>query len=133
MALLFVYGTLKTGYGNNSRIMLPAGGVLQGTARMYGAVLYDLGSFPGLIITDNEDDLVHGELWEVPDKGIPALDRLEGHPNFYCRTKVVVVDNTEEDEIEVETYVWAGTPDQGMLPMAGGMWPSVSVAQGKEW
>lgn len=49
-----------------------------GTARVAG-LLYDLGSYPGAVPSDQPDHWVHGEMWRLDDPQLlPLLDEYEG-------------------------------------------------------
>jgi len=88
MDKVFVYGTLKAGYGNNY-LLRDATFVSAGyTHPKYD--LYDLGPFPAVKRGGNA--VVHGELYEVTQKEMDSLDLLEGYPNFYNRELTGVVD-----------------------------------------
>lgn len=76
---LFVYGTLKRGFGNN-RLLEDSEYIKDAT--LAEAVMVSLVNFPGVIKGQGE---VKGEIWEVRQEDWPRLDRLEGHPNFYKR------------------------------------------------
>ena len=52
--------------------------------------LYDLGPFPGLVPRGSQ--MVAGEVYEVDKPTLAALDRLEGHPDFYRRTTIALHD-----------------------------------------
>ena len=79
---IFVYGTLKEGYGNHH--------LLDGAVRLPGLFvtcgkfdMYD-GSFP--IVAAGKGGRVVGEIYLVADrKQVSRLDRLEGHPQWYVR------------------------------------------------
>lgn len=76
---VFVYGSLKRGFHNHA-ILKEATIVGRGFAE--GFLLYSLGSFPAAI---GGSGTVQGELYEVDDQTLQALDRLEGHPHMYKR------------------------------------------------
>lgn len=61
--------------------------------------LHSLGAFPALC--PGGKTAVLGEIYEVSDETKRYLDRIEGHPDMYVRTPIVV-----GDEIEVETYLF---------------------------
>lgn len=85
-----VYGTLKTGRGNNRHFMKSA--TLVGPVHLLGDYcMRDLTGFPAVhrCASLEEATPVKGELWEVTRAEMLELDRLEGHPDFYTR---VVVD-----------------------------------------
>ena len=80
--LLFVYGTLKTGYSNND--ILSVGEFLGNHLTEPSYTMYDLGLFPA--ITLNGNTAIHGEVWSLPDLGL--TDFIEGYPKFYDRTMI---------------------------------------------
>jgi 2-hydroxychromene-2-carboxylate isomerase/gamma-glutamylcyclotransferase (GGCT)/AIG2-like uncharacterized protein YtfP len=71
---LFVYGTLRQ-WGSNAITRLVPGARLLGHGSVRGQ-LYDVGTYPHLILDDAAGDVV-GELYEVPEAGWPVLDELE--------------------------------------------------------
>ena len=80
-SLVFVYGSLKRGFSNF--------GILNG-ATFKGAhttgvnyTMYSLGGFPGVVARG--DTSIQGEVFEVDEAHMKALDRLEGVPSFYTR------------------------------------------------
>ena len=84
MIQVFVYGSLKRGHSNH--------GFLQG-ADFVGAhstravyTLLDLGYFPGVIAGGTT--AIQGEIYRIDDDTLHALDRLEGHPEFYQRALI---------------------------------------------
>lgn len=84
---LFVYGTLKKGYANHHVL---DGAKFVCNASMPNAVLYSLGGFPGLQTTENSNDVVTGEVYEIDEAILKRCDRLEGHPDFYKRQPATV-------------------------------------------
>lgn len=104
--LIFVYGTLKLGgfYADqfDSFRIDSVKGHIEGN-------LYDLGSFPGILLSGKNK--VHGELHKYSefDTVIKLMDQIEGyrgenHPdNFYERKAVEVTTETGEI-IEAVTY-----------------------------
>lgn len=92
MTNVFVYGTLKQGFGNhrvlgNSKF-LAAGRTVETSFVMYN------GGFPfvsdKIVSTDHQGSVV-GELYEVGDEQTMAnLDRLEGVPTLYIQREVDV-------------------------------------------
>lgn len=88
MPKVFVYGTLKKGYHNHR--------VLGSNPKFCGKattppdyLLYDNGSYPCMIqATAGEGRAVEGEVYEVPDSQMVALDRLEGVPWLYERATI---------------------------------------------
>lgn len=117
--LVFVYGSLKQGRHNH-----PVLHDESGVAHPYDDFLWmtddktiminNYGSFPGLMYPEaaepfKDASLVHpcvGELYIVDEYVMRNLDRLEGHPTFYTRSKMKVSRMSKEDG-EVESLeVW---------------------------
>lgn len=81
---VFVYGTLMRG-GRYHRLLRGARHV--GEARTaLGYQLYDLGPYPAM--RREGQGVVIGELYEVSPAMLVALDRLEGHPDYYLRQPI---------------------------------------------
>ena len=102
---VFVYGTLKKGFGNN-RVMERAGGTLWASATTKDRYPLYVEGLPYLSEEAGIGHNVRGEIWSVED--LAPLDRLEGHPSFYKRKRVYVIANPSQykDE-EVALKVWA--------------------------
>ncbi len=87
-ALLFCYGTLMRGFGNNriiaDQLFIGEGKTIEDYA------MYNLGRFPGLKKDKAGGTRIQGEVWQIDEKALANCDRLEGHPNFYRREKINV-------------------------------------------
>jgi gamma-glutamylaminecyclotransferase len=103
MPYVFVYGSLKQGFGNN-RLML--GSDFIGEAITCGKyAMMDLGWFPMLRNDMGRNTHVHGELYRVSRRVLRTLDRLEGHPHGgYRRHRIHVM----TDEGKVRAWVYMG-------------------------
>ena len=75
--LVFVYGTLKRGLSNHRWLR---GQTFLGEARTVPRYrMFDLGGYPGMVLEEGEDGgAIEGEVWEVDEKGLRGLDKLEG-------------------------------------------------------
>lgn len=88
--LVFVYGTLKQ--------YQCRGSVLNHDAEKKGVKflgkhvtdpkysLYDLGSFPALVL--GGETAIHGEVYKVTPNVMKILDGIEGYPHFYGRVTI---------------------------------------------
>ena len=114
MNLLFVYGTLKKGFGNH-RVLYD--GSAPPTLLSSNAYTYDTkwdiipngprgGGFPYLIPGDYS---VMGELYLVNDKVFRQCDGLEGYPNFYDR-HLIPVSLRENPRVQDIQMAWAYVP-----------------------
>ncbi len=83
---VFVYGSLKQGYGNN-RLLATATFVCKDQTVDERFDLRCWGSYPA-VYKDSDGTAVIGELYEVSDGTMENLDCLEGYPSFYNREKV---------------------------------------------
>jgi gamma-glutamylaminecyclotransferase len=90
--LLFVYGSLKEGFPN---FPVNRGRRFPGrfrTARAYPLYLAD-GVLPCLLLQPGVGEAVHGQLFEVDEAALAAMDELErvGQPGGYSRVPIEVV------------------------------------------
>lgn len=101
-----VYGTLKSGYGNNY-ILTSGTGRLIGEAVFEGYKLYHAG-FP--VAAQSIDDSILVEIWDIGSPNInedslrtlQRLDRLEGEGTMYDRVGVM-----HQDEL---IHMYVGNP-----------------------
>lgn len=123
--LVFVYGTLKSGFYNNRCI---EGGKLIATGNTrnkYG--MKHLGSFPGIDMSV-EVSQIHGEVWEVShDMLLHSLDMLEGYPSFYDRAIVSI--ETDTETVQAWMYFLANPKDYTNQYIADGVWKSEVYSQ----
>ena len=100
---LFVYGTLVSDAHHAMFRHIHDHGTYAGRAFLHGK-LYRIDDYPGAIPSDDEDDRVAGELYELGNPGevLPALDAYEGcgpddpQPTEYVRQKKDVFRETGE-------------------------------------
>ena len=98
---VFVYGTLKAAYWNHR---LLAGATFLGEAftekryHMFGAGV-------PWIVPNAQGLPVKGEVFEIDEQEhLPAIDRLEGHPNGYTRTNISAKLLATGEVVEVAIY-----------------------------
>lgn len=84
--LVFVYGTLMSGEGNHRYL---EDSKCLGLATIEGYDMYNVGWYPAIIPGDN---LIIGELYQVPIEDIPSIDMLEGEGSLYAKTCETVTD-----------------------------------------
>ena len=103
---VFVYGSLKKGYGNN-RLLQNAIFIDKGiTLKPY--VIYGAGGFPVVFDTEKKGHIA-GEVYDVTPAERARLDGLEGYPYMYHRKKVMVVLDETGHRVACQMYV--GTVD----------------------
>lgn len=111
--LVFVYGTLKSGYGNH-HYMKRAGGEFLGESSVQDLKIYNYCShFP--VVAEGEGGRVYGEVYKVKDMG--PLDALEGYPRFYDRK----VFQTSYGPAWV--YLMPSKQLEGVSEIKSGKWP----------
>ena len=94
---LFVYGTLMRGFDHPMARLLSANADFLGQARCRGR-LYRIKHYPGLVLSDDADDIVHGELYRLRarDEMLREFDMYEAcgegfvQPTEYLRTTLKV-------------------------------------------
>lgn len=99
--LIFVYGTLLRGRANHYRYLSEAEYIGEGT--ISGYTLYDLGGYPGIKRTGQ--GLVKGEVYQVDEKTLAAIDHLEDEGDLYTRVKATVACNSRQYP-DVWTYLY---------------------------
>jgi len=87
---IFVYGTLMR--GERAHYLLSDARYL-GKFFLYDYAIYNLGSFPGII--NSRGDRVLGEVYEITESMLPAMDYYEGEGSLYLRKNVNVCNDTE--------------------------------------
>lgn len=88
--MLFVYGTLKRGFTNNS--LLDGQEFIRQATTLPFYRLHDSGPYPCLVKVSQNGNAIQGELWKVNDELIPTLDALEGSPELFARQEVAIRD-----------------------------------------
>jgi gamma-glutamylcyclotransferase (GGCT)/AIG2-like uncharacterized protein YtfP len=94
--MVFVYGTLLQGEPNHD--FLASARLIRAARTEPSFELVSLGPFPAMV--PGGKAAVVGEIYEVDDETLAALDRLEGHPDFYHREWIRL-----EDGDDVLAYV----------------------------
>ena len=112
--LVFVYGTLMSGFGNNA-LLRNGNATLVQTATIVGE-MYDLGCFPGVKLRGKNK--VKGEVWEVDKPTLERLDRLEGEGVLYKRKKTCVA-NFYRGATDVWVYEIMREQDEESLVASG--------------
>ena len=110
--LLFVYGTLMRGYVHPMARLLSANAEYLGEATCRGR-LYMVKHYPGLVLSDDAREIVHGELYRlrVPDQLLREFDMYEAcgegfpEPTQYVR-KMFSVTLPDGSASEAWTYLY---------------------------
>jgi len=120
---LFVYGTLKRGFGNNVYHLSDAHylGAAE-TGRKYK--MLDLGGFPGVV---DGADYIKGELYVVDS--LSSIDTLEGYPNFYGREKTTIWTDTTKGPETHDAWIYKLVDKNGWFHLRD----SCPVVESGEW
>lgn len=100
--MVFVYGTLKSGFGNHRQL---SSSEYLGEARTADSY-YMIGTSVPVVIPGGEHS-VAGELYHVTEPSVlMALDDLEGHPTLYRREIIPVIEEDGE-QCHAWCYIWS--------------------------
>ncbi|XP_016100549.1 gamma-glutamylaminecyclotransferase C-like [Sinocyclocheilus grahami] len=93
MARVFVYGTLKKGQPNYFRMENTSNGQAEFLARArtvepYPLVIATKFNIPFLLNEPGTGQRIYGEIYRIDQKMLDFLDRFEGCPERYQRTKI---------------------------------------------
>jgi len=120
LELVFVYGSLKRGNANHRQL---AGASFLGPATVAGLHLYDLGPFPmAVLVPDDPDAQLLGELYSVSPQLLTALDRFEGAPRLYERQRHRLSDGRA-------VWLYVGRPKQVRHVRRISSWPAHGETQ----
>ena len=112
--LLFVYGTLMRGFDHPMAQLLSRAADFVGEARCQGR-LYRVKHYPGLVLSEDVDDVVFGELFRLrqPAECLREFDMYEAcgegfeEPTEYVRRKLsVTLDGGTVSEAWTYIYNW---------------------------
>ncbi len=109
---VFVYGTLMRGFDHPMSKLLSSGADFLGEASCRGR-LYMVAHYPGLLHSDEANDVVFGELFRLRnvDELMAALDDYEsvgpGHPqpDLYLRERIAVTLGRWQRERSLDLYL----------------------------
>jgi gamma-glutamylcyclotransferase (GGCT)/AIG2-like uncharacterized protein YtfP len=119
LELVLVYGTLLVGESNHHWLV---GGRLLERVALQGLLLHDLGPYPMAVraparSADDAGALLEAELYAIPGRLLPELDRLEDHPREYERQLWTLADGRQ-------AWIYLGRARQvlGRPRIASGSW-----------
>lgn len=98
---VFVYGTLMTGETNHHYLK---NSTCLGKATIKGYDMYDVGWYPAITPGNN---IIIGELYQVPIDDIPSIDLLEGEGSIYIK-KCETITDTEGNTTFAFVYIYKG-------------------------
>ena len=103
---VFVYGTLKRGFPNFAYMDGATFVADATTVDAYPLVVGGLWFTPYLIPEKGVGHQVKGELWDVPDRMMPALDELESThlPNGYRRQRIPIMPVGAREPVSAWAY-----------------------------
>lgn len=111
MTKLFVYGTLKQGYGNNRHFLKDAKFLGEAKTHREMWALVDLGAFPAMTYGDMQ---VRGEVYEVSPSQLSSIDSLEGVDTGLYDRHTIEIDIDGETH-DCDTYLMFSIPTLGQV------------------
>jgi gamma-glutamylcyclotransferase (GGCT)/AIG2-like uncharacterized protein YtfP len=126
---VFVYGSLKTGFGNNRLLRLHEASFLGNARTEYSHFrMFSLGSYPGVCTenahqTDNVLGAIMGELWMVSSECLRRLDMLESNGLLYQREIIPTIatgQEGKEQRVHAWIYLWLKNPGLGSIEASFG-------------
>ena len=116
---VFVYGTLKKGFGNH-QLLEDAEYVGKAETVSNNYTMYSLGGFPG--VREGGSTRINGEVYKVNDDELSRLHRLEGHPVFYkaVNKQVRLTERITNNQTEAYIYILQSEPTGNK--QIGGTW-----------
>ncbi len=109
--LVFVYGTLKSGFRNHGYLHdndAPSVRIDRGGAETSEKYPMFARSIPYVLYHPGAGHHIRGELWKVSSQTLLILDRLEGHPDAYeCRLITACANNERH---QAWLYFWSHWP-----------------------
>ncbi|MFI3155973.1 MAG: gamma-glutamylcyclotransferase family protein [Methylococcaceae bacterium] len=119
---IFVYGTLRRDANSEMSRLLAKHAEFVDDATYCGK-LYKIDTYPGVVPSDDPNDLVHGEVYLLhqADVVLPLLDQYEEfgpefpEPNEYIRRKQAVLLNNSHS-VSAWVYVY-NRPTEGLEPI----------------
>ena len=118
---LFTYGTLRVGESNAS--ILDKHGAYKATVKTvdkYIMVTELSHCFPYLISCQHWPEMSHvavhivGDMYELTPNGLAHCDKLEGHPTWYVRSTIDVIDDNG-NVYTVEAYILSQKSVQSLV------------------
>jgi gamma-glutamylcyclotransferase (GGCT)/AIG2-like uncharacterized protein YtfP len=110
MEYLFIYGTLLKDINSKMSLYLNENADFYNKGYFIGK-LYNIGKYPGAIVSDDYKDKVHGNIFKLNNVDIfSILDDYEGvgnnfsYPNEYVRKKIKVY--TDNEELDSWIYLY---------------------------
>ena len=96
MKKIAVYGSLREGHGNH-RALLSASKKLSTEVVNIPFKMISLGGFPGLVPSEDGDNEITIETYEVDDRTYDRVEHLEGYPHFYQKATIT----TSQGDMEI--------------------------------
>ncbi|XP_058648420.1 gamma-glutamylaminecyclotransferase C-like isoform X2 [Onychostoma macrolepis] len=115
---VFVYGTLKKGQPNYFRMENTSNGQAVFLARArtvepYPLVIATKHNIPFLLNAPGTGQRVYGEIYRVDQKMLEFLDKFEGCPQFYQRTKIQL--EVQDGDAEGENTLKPGSIEEAFV------------------
>lgn len=110
---VFVYGTLRKNLGWN-HLLKNSEFLGEATTKELYAMYADTIPY---VIESEKVSQIKGELYLVDDITLEVLDKLEGHPYWYCRKKIKIIENITKN-VNI-SWIYFNNNVQGKLVESG--------------
>lgn len=118
--LVFCYGTLKRGFSRNNAMAEQRYLGIARTTQHYG--MYAYGGYPALVDKTlaeasglTAEKHVFGELYEVDDAGLVALDRIEGTDHGLFERRQVKLEDLTLASLPTNDLVWSNIANKSAM------------------
>lgn len=122
-SLLFVYGLLRSDMSAGLQDFVPGRARLISPARVAG-VLYDLGAYPGVVLSDGGTTVV-GEVWEITDATawakLDAFEDIRADGSGQYRREATAVALADGRRVLAQAYLY-NRPTAPFPVVASGDW-----------
>ncbi len=103
---IVLYGSLMSGFTTQKELGIQDKLKLLGVCEINGK-LYDLGDYPGLVDSQEEQDRVEAELFEIKDKSVlKTLDKFEGYWPSNTQNSLYLRKKTSWFNSEIKAWVY---------------------------
>ncbi|XP_045601954.1 putative gamma-glutamylcyclotransferase CG2811 isoform X2 [Procambarus clarkii] len=108
--LVFVYGTLRQNEFNHKCLTEEENGRsrlidIGTTKEKYPLVIASRYNIPYALAAPGKGEYIEGEVYEVDDKMLATLDKLEDHPRYYERKIIKVLLQKSREEVDCWIYL----------------------------
>ena len=110
MKRIIVYGTLKRGFVNYNALLKNAN--FKGSTKIEGYQMYSFIYFPVIIHTNNPEDKVFVECYEVTDEVFKKIDTMERGAGYITINETVIVG---DNKFNGTVWIYEKQPNDNLI------------------